>query len=499
MKFNIISVALLSIVACLIILEIIRAINRGFKKTIVSLASIFASVFLSIVITNFVSDLITAPLVKIVDSKFQIAQRIEDIPSINEILFAYVDAAISPIVFLVLFIVIRILISIILTIVLKKQEKKKVVRLYENEDAPEYKKRPKVLSALLGAFCGFLLSVVFISPFMGTLKVGTGVLRTFNSEDSSIKISFNNSFVKLIDVCSKDAVGNVVYYCGGNLIYKSVATSNLNENYFALEKEAKATVVSAGNIFKTGNFFNNINSSNQKERDSMRDLDKEINKAETLKSVYADIIPEMSKKWLNNDDYKGMKKPRVSSVCETFFNKMLFVCKSSTPDTVGEDLATMVNVYIIAYENNMLSSENYKEMLERAKATGAFEQIKKELSENPRMAGISLEVDEIAIKSVASALKNFNFENYDGLMSNIANTLSVAMNYEGEARNQYIANWTRNYIHNYGINIGDDVVNEITERFVDEVMDGKSYITADDVKAFWDKYSGTSDGSSSGS
>ena len=258
MKFNIISVALLSIVACLIILEIIRAINRGFKKTIVSLSSIFASVFLSIVITNFVSDLITVPLVKIVDSKFQIAQRIEDIPSINEILFAYVDAAISPIVFLVLFIVIRILISIILTIVLKKQEKKKVVRLYENEDAPEYKKRPKVLSALLGAFCGFLLSVVFISPFMGTLKVGTGVLRTFNSEDSSIKISFNNSFVKLIDVCSKDAVGNVVYYCGGNLIYKSVATSNLNENYFALEKEAKATVVSAGNIFKTGNFFNNI-------------------------------------------------------------------------------------------------------------------------------------------------------------------------------------------------------------------------------------------------
>jgi hypothetical protein len=134
-------------------------------------------------------------------------------------------------------------------------------------------------------------------------------------------------------------------------------------------------------------------------------------------------------------------------------------------------------------------------MLERAKATGAFEEIKKELSENPRMAGISLEVEEITIKSVASALKNFNFENYDNLMSNLANTLNVAMNYEGEARKQYIANLTRGYIHDYGIDIGDDVVDEITERFVDEVMDGKTNVTADDVKAFWDKYSESANGS----
>ena len=495
MNFNIISVALLSIVACLIILEIIRAVNRGFKKTVVSLASIFAAVFSSIVITNFVSDLIAAPLVNLVDSKFQIAQKVKDIPSINKILFAYVDAAISPIVFIVVFILVRILISFVLTIVLKKQENRKVVRLYEDENAPEHKKNPKVLNALLGAFCGLLISVVFVSPFMGTLKVGTGALRSINSENSSIKISFNNSFVKLVDVCSKDAVGNVVYYCGGNLIYKAVATSNLNDNYFALEKEAKATVVSAGNIFKSGNFFSNIDSSTQEERNSMRDLDKEINGAETVKSIYADIVPELSKKWLNGDDFKGMKKPRVNRVCETFFNKMLFVCKSSTPDTVGEDFATLVNVYIIAYENNMLSTENYKQMLERAKATGAFEEIKKELSENPRMAGISLEVEEITIKSVASALKNFNFENYDNLMSNLANTLSVAMNYEGEARKQYIADLTRGYIHDYGIDIGDDVVNEIAERFVDEVMDGKTYVTVDDVKAFWDKYSESANGS----
>ena len=190
-----------------------------------------------------------------------------------------------------------------------------------------------------------------------------------------------------------------------------------------------------------------------------------------------------------------MKKPRVNRVCETFFNKMLFVCKSSTPDTVGEDFATMVNVYIIAYENNMLSSENYKQMLERAKATGAFEEIKKELSENPRMAGISLEVEEITIKSIFNYNISLEDQNYDNLMSNLANTLSVAMNYEGEARKQYIANLTRGYIHDYGIDIGDDVVNEVSERFVDEVMDGKTYVTVDDVKAFWDKYSESANGS----
>lgn len=496
MNFNIISVALLCIVAFAIMLEIIRAINRGFRKNILTIATIFSALFISIVVTNFVSKFVTPSLFYRVDNSHGITQSFDEIASINDILFAYIDAVISPFVFVVLFVVFRILISIVVSIVYKKQKEKTAARVYEDEDAPAHKKNPKIFNALLGALCGLLLSVIFISPIMGSLKVCTGAIKALNANESSSKVTVKSDFTKLIDVCSKDAVGNVVYYCGGNLIYKSVATSKLNDNHFALEKEAKATIRSINNVFGSSNMFSNIDSTDQSSRDSLRNIDKEINSAETLKTVYADIVPELSKKWLNGEDYNGMKKPRINSVSETFFNKMLFVCKSSTPDTVGEDFSTLINVYIIAYENGILSTGNYKEMIEKAKATGAFEQIKRELSENPRMAGISLEVDEIAIKSVAKALKNFNFENYDYLMNNIANTLSIAMNYEGEAREQYISNMTKNYINNYGIDIGEDIVDEITQRFMDEVMDGKTYVTVDDVKAFWDKYS---EGSSSAS
>ena len=80
----------------------------------------------------------------------------------------------------------------------------------------------------------------------------------------------------------------------------------------------------------------------------MKVLGKEINKAETLKTVAADIVPELSKNWLDGKPYLGTDKPKFNKISESVFNKMLYVCKSSTVDTVGDDLNTLLNVYMIA-------------------------------------------------------------------------------------------------------------------------------------------------------
>jgi hypothetical protein len=168
---------------------------------------------------------------------------------------------------------------------------------------------------------------------------------------------------------------------------------------------------------------------------------------------------------------------------------MLYVCKSSTPDTVGDDLSTLLNVYLIAYENNILVSENYKEMIELAKATGAFETIKQELNKNRRMAGISLDVDNVGMKSIATAIQTFNIENYDILMNNITGVLNNALNLEGQERLDYVTNMTKGYINQYGIDLGDDVADEVANRLIDELIDGKKTLSTDDIKEFWDKYS----------
>lgn len=489
MTFSLISVAVLLITALVIVIEVVRAINRGRKKTLVTLSSLFLTIFLSIFITGFLSNFLAGYVVSLIKSNVDISKFSDKLPSVDDILFAYSDALIAPIIFFLVFILVRIMIAIVMKIVYSVAKRKQGGILYENEDAPEYKKNPKLINALLGALCGFIVMVVCVSPIMGSLKIVTKTFKYTNEESALLNIKIKDSAIQYFDRCSNDFVCNVIYYCGGNLVYKSVASSNLNDNYFGLEREIDNTFSGAGDLISLNKTLNKIDSATEEEKTTVKELGNTVDKAETLKAATADILPVLAKKWLNDEAYEGLSKPKISKACETFFNKMLHVCKSSTPDTVGADLSTLLNVYLIAYENDILVSENYKEMIEKAKTTGAFDLIKKELSKNPRMANISLDIDTVGMKVIASALQSFNFENYDNLMTDITNVLNNAMSLDSQERLDYVKNLTRDYIQRYGIDIGDDVADEVAQRLVEELIEHRTSVTVDDLKAFWDKYS----------
>lgn len=490
MTLSLFSIAIIFVVALAITIEAVRAIHRGRKKTLITLASILLATFISILITMFLSDLIVQGVMDyaLKTLKLDISQFKKNLENVETILFAYFDAIISPILFLLVFIVIRILVSVVVKIIYKINESKTNM-LYAPEESPQHMKNPRTVNALLGVLCGFIISVIIISPFMGTLKVASKAFYDLNDEKDIFKFTIKEDVIAACDGYSKDLFGNVVYYCGGNLLYKSVATSNLNDNFFALESEIDNTFYAIGDVFSMNKTLNKIDMATQKEKNTLKNLGSNVKKAETLKAAASDILPELAKKWLNDEPYQGLAKPKVSGASENFFDKMLYVCKSSTPDTVGDDLSTLLNVFIIAQENGILGSENYKDMLEKAKMTGAFEKIKTELEKNPRMAGLTADIDTMSIKSIASALKNFNSGNYEALMGNISGVLNTAMSLTGQDRLDYITNYTKSYIQQYGINIGDDVAEETAKKLAEEIVDKRTTpISVDEIKSFWDKY-----------
>lgn len=490
MVLSLLSVAILLIAIFEIIMETVKAVNKGLKKSLVTLASIMLSIFLSLVLTQPVSNLLVNPIANLLKKLVNLSALENTVPSLPSVIGAYADALISPLIFLILFFLIRAIIAIVVLIVMRSREKKKIdTNNYENEDAPAFKKNPKAASGVVGFVCGILLITTFTAPIMGTLKVVEKTFSAVNNNSDVYGAKINSKAVSVIKLFSKDMIGNALYYCGGNLIYKASATSILNDNYFQLENEAVQTVNTADDLMLVTSILGNINSSTEEQRNSMKVLGKEINKAETLKTVAADIVPELSKNWLDGKPYLGTDKPKFNKISESVFNKMLYVCKSSTVDTVGDDLNTLLNVYMIAYENDMLVSGDYKTVIETASRTGAFDLIRQELNKNRRMAGITLDIDTMSIRTIASAIQSFNLENYDILMNNITNTLNVALKYEGEARKQYITDLTRQYINSYGINIGEAETIKLAEKLNDEVIGNKKSVSIDDVRSFWDKYS----------
>ena len=86
MSFNLISLAVLCIAAIIITFEIIRAFSRGVKKSLVTLASVFISMFTSIVITFWLSDIIKSPLIYILEKLNAMDIIFERFPNIGDVI-----------------------------------------------------------------------------------------------------------------------------------------------------------------------------------------------------------------------------------------------------------------------------------------------------------------------------------------------------------------------------------------------------------------------------
>lgn len=497
MTFNLISVAVLLFAAFVIVFESIRSISKGIKKALITLVSVFIATFTSIVITLLISDGvfygILEPVFESLEKNSSLESIYEKFPHLNEVIFSYADAIVSPILFLLIFVILRVILAIVFAIVFKVKQNKHGNIAYEKEDAPSYKKKPQLISALIGALSGFLVVVICFAPIVGSLKVVSVAGHKINETSSAFNFKIKDDAINMFDVFANDFSLNLLYYSGGGLVYNAVSVSKLNDNHFELESEIVGTFDGIDLLLHVGEVMSNIAQATDEQKDSLKTVGEKIDSAETMKRLAADIFPGIAKKWLKDEPYIKLEKPKVGRASSIFFDKMLYVCKSSTPDTIAADISTIINVFLISDEHNILTCEDYKTLLETANQTGAFKDIKAELEKNPRMKGVSLEIDNMSVRAVASAISGFSPEDYEIITQNITNTLNEALELDPEERIAYITNYAEFYINEYDIDLGPEITTELAEKLSDELLDTNEPITVDEVKEFWDEYTLTKD------
>ena len=103
MVLSLLSVAILLIAIFEIIMETVKAVNKGLKKSLVTLASIMLSIFLSLVLTQPVSNLLVNPIANLLKKLVNLSALENTVPSLPSVIGAYADALISPLIFLILF------------------------------------------------------------------------------------------------------------------------------------------------------------------------------------------------------------------------------------------------------------------------------------------------------------------------------------------------------------------------------------------------------------
>lgn len=491
MSISLFSIAVLFVTAAFVLFEIARGIKKGFYATLIRISLVLLSVVLSVIAAKLLSNTIVKSLYNSVMNMGLFDRALEYLPSAGDIITAYCDAVITPFVFVLIYPFMMLLVKFVMYIVKKKTVdfEKSVMN---KENAPWIDKHQKLLSIVLGGVCGIFISSIFISPIMGSLKMAGRAVEfgaELGSGNSQIETTVGN-LDRSISEYKNDPVANVIYYCGGNIVYYANASSELNGNYFTLGRELKNTAKYYNEILSSAKLMGKIEQATPKEVDGLKNIEKYINKSETLKCIASDFVSGVSSAWMDGGSFMGLQRPNITSAINPVLNKVLYVCSQTKPRYVARDMGTLIDLYVLLYDSDIIGKANYAEMVSLIDDTNFLDKVSEILKDNPRMADISLDFENMTVSIVSAAVLSdaISQREFKMIASDIADTLNNVKDLSPEEQVSFVTDNAYRSINESGLEVPYSVIETTAKKLVEDIAVTSGDITSTTVENFFEKY-----------
>lgn len=498
MSFTMLSAALLLLVGAGVFIEVMRGLDRGLTRTAMTLSSVVLAALVAIPLAMWLSDLPCKMLGELLLAVVPSLKKLtEQFPSIPVLVQAGVDTLLSPLLFVILFLLLRLICRIVLAIVFKEKLRTLPEEihdpLYESAHAPVYRRRGRLVSGLTGGLCGFLASMMLLSPVVGTLCTARDLLR--RTEAIPVKwsaIGLSEEQVAMVENTVSDPGATLLEAMGGGLIFDAVANTRLNGRRVTLRSEVEACMTVVGDMLASMRVFSSPAAAGEEELAALERLSEEIERSEAAKLLAADFLNQIARAWLEGKTFMKIPKPSGGELVDPLLNGILQVCAESTPDCVARDIGTLIRIYLIASEHGLLTSPDYGELAEQLDEGGVLGLIYDELMDNPCTAHLAGELTDMALRIMAKGIKwsGFNDAKLDSLMSDLSDAMNLVngMGSTYEDRVASMKEYTLYYAEQYGVELPDSLAEMAAAALVDRLGESGGNVTAKDLSEIFDQY-----------
>ena len=516
--FQYISLGLLAITALIVLINLLKGLIRGLKKTIGSLAAIILSAIVAFIVTviicnpsssvmqillDFVTDLIgTGELAEI----FGIA-------AIGVAISYYVSMLLSPFVFLVLYILISIVVSIVVGIVIKfvppydekyleRRARKQAKKIAKEQgvdpseiqvEIPPHKKLHPAANRLgglgVGIVCGLVVTMLVLMPVVGALSVVVEI-------GDSDAVELDGEFGQLVEDAKNDKVMSI-YSASCGWIFDSLASANFEGEKVYLKKDIGVILAVLGNI---GALAGETSEFGEEQIDALNNVVDSLDESPLLKNTLSGILSELACKWGAGESFLGVERIDAGELLNPLLDTILGVIATSTKDNIVEDMRTLTEMLEVFVKHDMLSSpDDYQAMLTTLGKEGVITELIVVANKNERMSVLSDQVTQLSIRALASTIgipKNAN-ERYDFLMSEIATVLNESYYMSEEEKYAYTRENVSKALDKYGVEAEGMALDHITDSIIADLGD-KSNVTGEDVSEFFTIYAVANESSDAG-
>lgn len=515
MTFTIFSLVLIVAVAFSVSKGAYDGYRRGSSKTIICLLSVvFSLVMGSILSSRIYSSSLGNAIVSALSQNETFAFLFENIDRLDTIMSAVISMVVSPIIFVLVFWILRLICHVIMSIVYKKSlgyGGKTEGSVGENDTW--YKRNNKQIGALVGGITGFLTALILFSPIIGTLKTVDSIVNMGSesnnsaseqqiyadqaSADADISGEKENGGSKnALDIVSdyaNDFAGTVMYYCGGKVVYDLSARTEIDGHTVVLTQEIDSVSAMAQELIEVAPSITDLSKFSSEDVGKLENICNTIDDSYFLSLVSSSVISSASRNWAMGADFIGIPRPDFNDSISAFTDSIFSVLAVTTPDTVGEDLSTIFRVCGIIMDSGLLQTNGDYDAIMALLEDGDFlNELISELEKNPRTAHL---VDSIHLFAMNSLMSNIKFDGYDvseyeGLMEDIAEQFNRMNGQTHDKKVETLANYTVEYLQDYGVDVPVEVAKVIADAMITNIPDSDGYITAEQMKEFFEQYQG---------
>lgn len=460
---------------------------RGWKKSLVRTCILLSIFLISIFLTPAISSLIvdkfmTGSKISIFSNTFDIEELIgnkvenTDLADIlgegsvtNKLAISIAHIIINFAIFAVVFIILEILSLIIYWIVCIVLKVKGRDEEKEETNEPPLSRGAYIGLRFLGAFIGFvgsvIISLIALTPLFGVMNVCNGLIQNeskskteqtasaavapnymaaglYYTEDEKIGEieGYIEKYAKIKKSYDKSFVGRFYKYTGLNKIGTKVFRKLTVVKHDGLKLDFTSefiVITKTYNNFKDVFIKDKVDISNNEDIDNVVGLYDTAVESEIVKEYIVEIFPKIVDKWSKEESFIGIKNP-ISGDWKETANATMVIFKVDNINRISNNFKAITNVIKVANNYDVIDDINHKVKVEdilKENETFVYDEIlvlssTTELREN--ISVILNEAFEVLYKEVVG--EDIEFENNGLTLTEIAE-INKNMGWKTEAEN----------------------------------------------------------------
>jgi hypothetical protein len=492
MTYALFSISVFLICALFVGIEINRSLKRGFSKTLISFATLIASIVVGIFLSRFLSSLISRWLLTFLKNNYFQSGYIGGSVNMETISLMLVQAVIGSVLFALTFLFARLFISLIVAAATNgKLARKKDARV--RQDRTREARRERVASVIAGTLSGIIFAAALTSPVIGAFGVMQSAVEIVDETELNIWRAFklDDAQIKEATNYSRNPTSVFLSVAGGKLIYTASATATVDGRLISIPMELRVLEREIGNVREIIALFESENELGEEDVEVLDSICRLAEDSQIFKYFLAEYIQQGASTWLKNGRFMSVPYPNVTSHFRPLFDEILRICSGTSSYTVSADVRTMVNIYAAT----LTCGRDYNNVLDAVTGSDVMTKISNEMKANARMNNsiIRGELYKLIAYSMTTQMARNGFNTSDstrfyGFAKRVADSVNGVVADSKLTRDECIkeiAAELGDIFGEIGMEFHESAVLLVSESLTDKFGRGADSATAEDIASFF--------------